>query len=108
MSRRSKREPLGAGRRRLSSVLLAVGYTTATAAGARIVPAIHDRNVREFAVFEAGTACVVFGLLLRRRRIAAVLNAATLVGTAIAWRRQGRQEPPPPLAPPAPVPAPVG
>lgn len=107
MSRRSRSEPLGAGRRRVSGVLLAVGYATATAGGARIVPAIRERRVGEFVAFEAGTACVVVGLLLRRRRIAAAMNAATLAGTAMAWVRQGRQGPPPPPAPPAPLPVPV-
>lgn len=79
------------GRRRLSTFLLAIGYASATATGIRIVPAIRDRNVADFALFEAGTACVVAGLLLRRRRVSAALNAATLVGTAMAWRRQERR-----------------
>ncbi|HUQ64183.1 MAG TPA: hypothetical protein VM121_10550 [Acidimicrobiales bacterium] len=77
-------------KRRLSTGLLAVGYAAATASGVHIVAAIRERQAREFVFFEAGTACVVAGLLLRRRRISAALNAATLVGTAMAWRRQGR------------------
>jgi len=81
-------------KRRLSTVLLGVGYVAATASGVRIVGAIRERRAREFVAFEAGTACVVAGLLLRRRRVSAALNAATLIGTAMAWRRQGRQTSP--------------
>jgi uncharacterized membrane protein HdeD (DUF308 family) len=81
-------------RRTLSTVLLTVGYATATAGGVRIVGAIRDRRAGEFIAFEAGTACVVAGLLLRRRRISATLNAATLVGAALAWRHRGRVDQP--------------
>lgn len=76
--------------RRLSTALLVAGYASASAGGLRIVGAIRERRVREFVAFEAGTACVVAGLLLRRRRFSAALNGATLVGTAIAWRRHRR------------------
>lgn len=91
MSRASRPRPLRPSRRRLSNLLLVAGYTTATVAGTRIVPAIRERRVRQFAAFEIGTACVVAGLLLRRRRISALLNAATLAGTAVAWQRSGRR-----------------
>ncbi|MDQ6909557.1 MAG: hypothetical protein M3Z84_02035 [Actinomycetota bacterium] len=77
-------------RRRLSTALLVVGYATATAGGVRIFAAIRQRRVREFVAFEAGTACVVAGLALRRRRVSAAINGATLVGAAVAWRRQAR------------------
>lgn len=74
-------------RRRLSTLLLVAGYSTATLAGRRIVPAIKERDFSTFAKFEAGTACVVAGLLLRGRRIPALLNIGALLTAALAWRR---------------------
>ena len=78
------------GRRRISSVLLAVGYQTAAAAGAKLVPMFTERRLRRFLVFQAGTGAVVAGLALRRRRIPTLLNAGALAATSATWWATGR------------------
>ena len=77
--------PVSPVRRRLSNVLLAVGYPLAGWAAARLVPMYRDEDKARFLALEAGTACVVAGLLLRRRQIPAALNAAALVAFAGVW-----------------------
>ena len=76
---------IGAGRRRVSNVLLAVGYPVAGWASARLVPMYRDEDRTRFLALEAGTACVVVGLVLRRRLVPAALNAAALVAFAGVW-----------------------
>lgn len=76
-------------RRRASNVLLAVGYPVAAVAGAKLVPMYTQRRIRRFVAFEAGTAAVVAGLALRRRRIPALLNAGALVTSSAAWWASG-------------------
>ena len=60
-------QPVGSGRRRVSNVLLGVGYPTAGWAAAKLVPMYRDEDKARFLALEAGTACVVVGLALRRR-----------------------------------------
>jgi hypothetical protein len=71
-------------RRRMSDALLALGYTLAWGAGAKLVPMYRQRRRSRFLVLEAGTACVVAGLVVRRRPLPAAVNAAALVGFAVA------------------------
>ncbi len=71
--------------RRASNVLLAVGYPLAGWAAIRLVPMYREEDRARFLALEAGTACVVVGLLLRRRLIPAALNAGALAAFAVAW-----------------------
>jgi hypothetical protein len=77
--------PIGPGRRRVSNLLLAVGYPTAGWAAAKLVPMYRDEDRARFLALEAGTACVVAGLVLRRRWIPAALNAGALAAFAGVW-----------------------
>jgi hypothetical protein len=79
------RSPVGPGRRRVSNLLLAVGYPLAGWAAARLVPMYRDEDKLRFLALEAGTACVATGLAVRRRRIPAALNAAALAAFAAVW-----------------------
>jgi hypothetical protein len=72
-------------RRRLSNLLLAVGYPVAGWAAAKLVPMYRDEDRTRFLALEAGTACVTAGLVLRRRPIPAALNAAALAAFAGVW-----------------------
>jgi hypothetical protein len=45
----------------------------------------REEDRARFLALEAGTACVVVGLVLRRRLIPAALNAAALVAFAGVW-----------------------
>lgn len=72
-------------RRRLSNVLLLVGYPLAGWAAARLVPMYRDEDKARFLALEAGTACVTAGLVIRRRLIPAALNAAALAAFAGVW-----------------------
>jgi hypothetical protein len=87
---RRNRVVVSKGRRRASNVLLAVGYPTAVLAGAKLVPMFTERQTGRFLVFQAGTAAVVAGLALRRRRIPVLLNAGALAATSTAWWALGR------------------
>ncbi len=71
--------------KRASNVLLAVGYPLAGWALARLVPMYRNEDRTRFLALEAGTACVVAGLLLRRRFVPAALNAAAMAGFAGVW-----------------------
>lgn len=71
--------------RRASNVLLAVGYPLAGWAAIRLVPMYRNEDRTRFLALEAGTACIVVGLLLRRRLIPAALNAGAFVAFAGAW-----------------------
>ena len=88
--RRKTRAPLSPARRRASNALLAIGYSLAVGAGAKLVPTYTERRRRRFLVFQAGTGAVVAGLVLRRRRIPAALNAAILAGSAASGWATGR------------------
>ncbi len=77
--------PVSRARRRVSNALLLVGYPLAGWAGARLVPMYRDEDRTRFLAFQSGTACVTAGLLVRRRRIPALLNAAALVASAGVW-----------------------
>jgi hypothetical protein len=83
-------------RRRLSNVLLAVGYPLAGWAAMRLVPMYRDEDKARFLALEAGTACVTAGLVIRRRLIPAALNASALVAFAGVWLTYRR--PPAPSA----------
>ncbi len=72
-------------RQKASNVLLAVGYPLAAWASIRLVPMYREEDRTRFLALEAGTACVVAGLLLRRRLIPAALNAGAFVAFAGAW-----------------------
>lgn len=72
-------------RRKASNVLLAVGYPVAGWAAVKLVPMYRNEDRTRFLALEAGTACVVVGLFLRRRYIPAALNAAALATFAVAW-----------------------
>ncbi len=85
--------PLTPGRRRLSNVLLLVGYPLAGWAAARLVPMYRDEDRTRFVAFQSGTACVSVGLLVRRRRLPALLNAAALVASAGVWLTYRRPPP---------------
>lgn len=74
----------------MSTALLVVGYPVAAWGGAGLWPAWRDRELRRFLAFEAGTACVTAGLVLKRKRIPAFLNGATLVGVGVLWGATGR------------------
>ena len=76
---------LDPGRRRVSNVLLAVGYPLAGWAAARLVPMYRDEDRARFVALEAGTACVTAGLVVRRRFVPAALNAAALAAFAGVW-----------------------
>jgi hypothetical protein len=76
-------------RRRASDALLALGYTLASGAGAKLVPMYRQRRRSRFLVLEAGTACVATGLAVRRRPLPAAVNAAALAGFAVAWVATG-------------------
>ncbi len=80
--------------KRASNVLLAVGYPVAGWAAARLVPMYRDEDRTRFLALEAGTACVVAGLALRRRWIPAALNAAALAAFAGVWLVYRRPPPP--------------
>lgn len=69
-----------------SNVLLLVGYALAVGSSFKLRRAFRKRRLPAFLVFEAGTAAVVAGLVLRRRWGSAALNAVVLVGLALAWR----------------------
>ncbi len=71
--------------RRASNVLLAVGYPLAAWAAIRLVPMYRNEDRARFLALETGTACVVAGLLLRRRLIPAALNAGAFVAFAVVW-----------------------
>lgn len=88
---RGTRAPLSPSRRRASNALLALGYSLAVGAGAKLVPTYTERRRLRFLVFEVGTAAVVAGLVLRRRRIPAAINAAILGGSAASWWAAGRR-----------------
>ena len=77
--------PERSARRTASNVLLAVGYPVAGWAAAKLVPMYREEDRARFLALEAGTACVVVGLVLRRRLIPAALNAAALVAFAGVW-----------------------
>jgi hypothetical protein len=68
-----------------SLLLLMAGYGLAVPTGARLVPAVRDRNGAVVAAFEVGTALVVAGLALRRRWLPAAANAAALAGVGAWW-----------------------
>ena len=87
------RPPLTPGRRRLSNVLLLVGYPVAGWAAAGLVPMYRDEDRARFVAFQSGTACVAAGLLIRRRPIPALLNAAALVASAGVWLTYRRPPP---------------
>ena len=77
--------PERSGRRTASNVLLALGYPVAGWAAAKLVPMYRDEDRARFLALEVGTACVVAGLVLRRRWIPAALNAAALAAFAGVW-----------------------
>ena len=68
-----------------SNLLLVSGYGLAVGAALRFVPMWRQKRLSRFLVFEAGTAAVVAGLTLRGRDKEAGVNAAVLVGLAVAW-----------------------
>jgi len=68
-----------------SNALLAVGYPVAVAAGARLVPALRQRRHRRLATLEGAMGAIVAGHALAGRWPAVAVNAATLVGFALAW-----------------------
>jgi hypothetical protein len=74
-----------------SNVLLVSGYTAATWGGLKLLPALRGREPRRLAAFQAGTACVTAGLMLRRRWISAGLNAGALAGTGLLRALLGRR-----------------
>ena len=77
--------------RTASNVLLVVGYATAVAAGARLVPAWRQRRTGRIVAFEVGTACVTAGLAVRRKWLLVATNGITLVAVAVAWIVTGRR-----------------
>ena len=85
--------PLSPGRRRASDALLLIGYPLAVGAAAKLVPMYRQRRFRRFLTLEAGTASVVAGLALRRRRVPALVNAGALAAFAGAWMLGGRRSP---------------
>ena len=85
--------PLSPGRRRVSNVLLVVGYPLAGWAAARLVPMYRDEDRGRFLAFQSGTACVTAGLVIRRRPVPALLNAAALVASAGVWLTYRRPPP---------------
>ncbi len=72
-------------------MLLAAGYALAVGAGAKLWPVWRDRRVRRFLVFEAGTALVTTGLLLRGRTLPAAANGATALALGAAWIARDRR-----------------
>ena len=70
---------------RASNALLVSGYAMAVWAALRFVPMWRQRRLGRFLAFEAGTAAVATGLVLRGRHRDAGLNAAAFVGLALAW-----------------------
>ncbi len=77
-------------RRAVSNALLLVGYPVAAVAGVKLIPVLRERRTGRFLAFEAGTAAVTAGLVLRRRWLPAAANGAALVGLAVAWVAVGR------------------
>lgn len=73
------------------TVLLVAGYSLAVWAALRIVPAFRRRDARRVAIFEAGTACVAAGWLLRGRWEPATANAGALAGVGLLWAILGRR-----------------
>ncbi len=90
--RRRMRPYVPPRRRRLSNALLLVGYPVATGAAAKAVPMFAERRGRRFLVFQAGTAAVVAGLVLRRRPVSAALNVAAMAGATAVWWAVGRHK----------------
>lgn len=80
------------GRRRASTALLAAGYVVAAGAGAKLWPVWRQRRVGRFLAFEAGTALVTTGLLLRGRLLPAAANGATALALGVAWVARDRCE----------------
>lgn len=74
-----------------SNVLLVGGYSAATWGGLKLIPALRGREPRRLLAFQAGTACVTAGLVLRKRWISAGLNASALAGTGLLWALLGRR-----------------
>jgi hypothetical protein len=96
MRLRRGRPSVSPARRRASNALLLVGYPLATGAAVKLVPMFAERRTRRFLAFQAGTAAVVGGLVLRRRPVPAGLNAAALAGSTALWwaRARGGLRPP--------------
>ncbi len=90
--KRRRRPFLSPGRRRASNALLLVGYPVATGAAVKLVPMFAERRRQRFLLFQAGTAAVVAGLVLRRRPISAGLNAAAMAGSTALWWAVGRHK----------------
>ena len=70
---------------RTSNALLVSGYALAIWAALRFVPMWRQRRIGRFLAFEAGTAAVATGLVLRGRHRDAGINATVFVGLALAW-----------------------
>jgi hypothetical protein len=90
--RRGPRPFVSPARRRASNALLLVGYPLATGAALKLVPMFAERRRRRFLLFQAGTASVVAGLVLRRRPVSAGLNAAAMAGSTALWWAVGRHK----------------
>ena len=71
-------------------VLLVVGYPVALGVLARLRPTLRERRVRWLVALELAMASIVVGWLLYGRPLAALPNAAALVGFALAWLVTGR------------------
>lgn len=77
--------------RRAGTALLAVGYATAVGTGGLLRGAFRQRRAGRFVAFEAGTACVVVGWVLRGHRFRAFLNAAFMALLGLAWWAGGNR-----------------
>ena len=72
-------------------MLLFLGYPLAVGVLTRLRPVLVERRLWWFAALEAATAGITAGWLLQGRSLPAALNAAALVGFAIAWLITGRR-----------------
>jgi hypothetical protein len=84
---------VGRGRTTASRLLLLAGYPVASWGSARLRRAWRSGDNQPIVAFEAGTAAVTLGLLVRGKRFLAFINGATAAAVGVAWlsrRRRGR------------------
>ncbi|MGH9277240.1 MAG: hypothetical protein ACRD12_03920 [Acidimicrobiales bacterium] len=78
-------------RRMASRLLLMGGYPVASWGSARLRSAWRTGAPQPVVAFEAGTAAVTLGLLLRRKPVLATLNGVTAAAVAVAWLSRRRR-----------------
>jgi len=83
----------------MANVLLVIGYPLALGVLARLRPVLAQRRVSWFVALQAATASITAGWSLHGRPLPAALNAAALVGFAIAWLITGQRAGPPATRP---------